>query len=200
MRTLIVGAHLDDETFGLGGTLIKICQENPDDVQILTLCKGRDERNNYEREDALYEIVTGLGCAATICDYNDLTLESQPLNELADIISEHIRRYKPERVICTCIDDIHQDHVVVSRATRIACRPSSNSSVKELLEFKIPISSDFVDFNIAVDISDVVLEKEVLCSHYTSERKPNTRDINKGDGAKFGLGSVELMRLVWSKR
>ena len=205
MRTLIIGAHLDDETFGLGGTLIKMCRENPDDVKILTFCKGRDERNYEEREDALFEIVTGLGCSATICDYYDLTLENESLSGLADTISDHIRRFKPERVICNSIDDIHQDHVVVSKATRIACRPFNQSTVKSLYEFKIPGSSEG-EFNIAVDISDVIADKLALCELYTTEIKDGIHPcsvngivgINYADGVRFGVSAAELLKVVWS--
>ena len=170
MRTLIVVAHQDDESFGLGGTITKMCRENPDELQILSICKGREGGNVEEREEAFCNVVTELGCIGTWCDYYDLTLDNVPLKELADLIADHIRRHQPERVICTSIDDIHQDHVVVAKATRIACRPFNQTTVKSLYEFKIPGSS-VGEFNIAVDIGDVMEEKMGLVEYYKSEVK-----------------------------
>jgi LmbE family N-acetylglucosaminyl deacetylase len=205
LKTLVVVAHLDDETFGLGGTLLKLCKEDHNNVKVLVMCKGRDRENAEIRMENFYEIFTRLRCVGVICDNYDLTLHEKPLNVLADIISDHIRRFEPDTVICTGIDDIHQEHGIVSRATRVACRPHT-TNVKELLEFKIPGSST-EDYNIAVDITDELPEKIDLCGRYVTEIKdgkvhPNSiqgiLDINIGDGTRFGLGAAELLRVVWS--
>jgi len=205
MKTLVVVAHLDDETFGLGGTLLKLCKEDPNNVKVLVFCKGRNRSNSEIRMENFYDIFSQLGCIGVICDNYDLTLHERPLHELADIISDHIGRFDPDTVICTGIDDIHQEHEIVSRATRIACRPHT-TNVKELLEFKIPGSST-ENYNIAVDITDELPDKIELCNKYITEVKddichPNSIqgivNINIGDGTRFGCGAVELLRVVWS--
>ena len=129
-----------------------------------------------------------------------------PLNEIADIISDHIRRHKPERVICNSIDDIHQDHVVVSRATRIACRPFNQETVKELYEFKIPGSSTG-QFNIASDVTGYITDKVRLMEYYKSEVKAGCQHpfsvdgqctVNAADGVEYNMAYAELLRMVWS--
>lgn len=204
MRTLVVVAHLDDESFGMGGTLSKMCQEKPDDVYILSLCKGRKGQTG-EREQSFFDVITELGCMGIYCDYYDLTLDNIPLNEIADIISDRIIKFKPERVICNSIDDIHQDHVMVSKATRISCRPFNQSTVKSLYEFKIPGSSQG-EFNVVSDISEYVTKKLDLCELYESEIKDGIHPcspngiigINYADGVNFGVSASELLRVVWS--
>lgn len=204
MKTLVVVAHLDDETFGLGGTLLRLCKKDPYDVKIVSLCSGRKGSNKKIRMGSFYKVLKHLGCNSLVYDFDDLTLESERLSEIADIIHTEIEIFKPERVICPSIDDLHQDHVVVSKASRIACR---NPKVKYLMEFKIPGSSTS-NFNIGVNIESVLEEKIEMCSYYKSEIKDDLynpcsldgiKNINKGDGTTFGFHSSELLRLVWSK-
>lgn len=211
MKTLIVIAHLDDESFGLGGTLLKMCKKNADDIKIISFCDGRSGDNKIQRREAFDKVIKTLGCHYKICGFDDLTLESLQLNILADIIKVEIEKFQAEMVICTSIDDIHQDHVITSKATRIACRPNSISTVMKLLEFKIPGSSDWgtnPEYNIAVNISNVLQEKLDLCNYYESELTIdgiNTSSlsgiykINVADGTKFGLHCAELLRIIWSK-
>lgn len=208
MKTLIVVAHMDDETFGLGGTLKLMCNENPEQVKIVVMCNGREGVNKAERQLAFYKNIKKLGCYCKVYEFDDLTLENQQLSYIADLISWEIDVFKPEKIICNCGDDIHQDHEIVSKATRIACRPAS-SSIKQLLEFKIPSSSPAESlFNIAVDIKSVLKDKIDMCCGYKSELKEDTNHpnsvpgivaTNRADGIKFGMYSAELMRLVWSK-
>lgn len=208
MKTLIVVAHMDDETFGLGGTLSKMCNENPQEVCVVVMCDGREGINKTERRSAFYENIRKLGCSCRVYNFDDLTLERHQLSHIADMIRWEVDVFKPERVICNSIDDIHQDHEIVSKATRIACRPY-NSSIRSLLEFKIPSSSPAESlFNISVDISDVLKEKTDMCYEYKSELSMNPNHpnsisgilaTNKSDGVQFGVESAELMRLVWTK-
>lgn len=169
------------------------------------MCDGRGVDNKNQRRIAFDKVVDILGCLSKVYEYDDLSLEQQPLNKISDIIRFEIESFGAERVICPSIDDLHQDHVVISRSTRISCR---GSNVKELLEFKVPGSSTSL-FNISVEIKDFIEDKIEMCRYYESELKIDPCNpcsligiinINKGDGATFGMDTVELLRLVWSKR
>lgn len=170
MKILIVVAHLDDETFGLGGFLSKI---NPEDVTILSLCRGRDEENCSNRIQSFNNVIEKLGIKSyLISKYFDMELDEVNLTELSSFIERFIELNKPEIVITNCENDLHQDHQKVSKAVKIACRPNRNTSVKELYEFKIKDSQvyDYTYFDTIINID--IDKKRELCSLYTSEKQP----------------------------
>jgi len=60
-RTMIITPHLDDVEFGMGGTLVKLCKEHPENVKVLVLCEGRDEKNALARLSAFAKNIHLLG-------------------------------------------------------------------------------------------------------------------------------------------
>ena len=179
-RTLIVTAHPDDETFGMGGALIKMCKIDPTKVKIVTLCRGRDDINSISRLDAIAKIKNKLGFQHSQYDYYDLELERVLIKDLTHIIDKEIEDFNPERVFTVNGNDIHQDHKIVSHACKISCRPN-RLNIQELYEFKIPETEPFSEtyFDTIIDVYDVEDEKRKLIEMYTSERKPTVECIEK---------------------
>jgi len=173
-RTLIVIPHLDDETFGIGGTLFKMCNEDPSKVRVLALCKGRNYKNSVERKKAFHIIQEHLEFGYTVLDHYDMELENVLLRDLTHVISSEIYKFNPERVITVSGNDIHQDHQITSHAVQIVVRPGK-TPVNELLEFQIPGSEPFTStyFDTVSDVSDVSLAKQRMLSYYTSENQPD---------------------------
>ena len=166
MNILVVVAHLDDEIFGIGGSLYQWKQHN---VKIVSMCKGRDDNNTIERKHAADKLQDLLACKYKVYNFLDMTLEKVLLKDIAALIELEISEYNPDIVLTVSENDIHQDHKIVSHATKIACR---RSNVKELLEFQIPGSEPysctyFDTFNnISMDV------KQRLCEIYESEKMP----------------------------
>jgi len=139
---LVVLAHPDDESFGMGGTLAKYSAEGFD-VQLLCATKG-------EAGDVSPELLVGfesigdlreseLRCAAMILGISQVhfmgyrdsgmagssdnqnlhALASQPVNEVSSKIALYIRKLRPGVVIT--FDPIggyrHPDHIAVHNAT-----------------------------------------------------------------------------------
>lgn len=168
-KTLIVTAHIDDEV-SIAGTIIKLLKKDPESVRIFSLCHGRNLLNSLERRNA--------ACNAW-CDYKidfcseefyDMELENVLLRDITELITEEINEFKPDCVFTVSENDIHQDHKIVSHATKIACRPS-RTNIKELYEFRIPDSEPFEKtyFDTVHDVTDVYDLKKQIALCYTSE-------------------------------
>lgn len=177
-RTLIVTAHLDDVEFGMGGTLIDMCLRSAEEVKLLVFCQGRDDVNTIERLDAIAKIQNELGFQIVVLPNYDMTLEDLLMKDITKEIEEEIYSFNPERVFTVSENDIHQDHKIVSRATKIACRPN-RTNVKELYEFKIPGCEPYSEtyYDTSNDITNLHILKAGMCEHYSSEHIPNIERI-----------------------
>lgn len=179
MKTLIVVAHLDDETFGMGGTLAEICMDGQE-VKVVSLCHGRNIENSALRMGAAVENQQQFGFQLQVYPYYDMTLESLLKKDITKLIENEINSFKPERVFTVSENDLHQDHQIVSHCTKIACRPS-RTSVKELYEFKIPGCQPYNEtyYDTKFNIGNTMMLKRSMAERYTSETIPKLERIEE---------------------
>ncbi len=141
-KLLVVMAHPDDETFGMGGTLAYYASKG---VEVHLICATRGEVGDVDPEmmkgfDSVAELREGeLRCAAEtlginqvhMLDYRDSgmpgsmdnfhprALAAAPLDKVAGEIVHYIRELKPDVVVT--FDPIggyhHPDHVAIHKAT-----------------------------------------------------------------------------------
>lgn len=211
MRRLIICAHLDDETFGLGGSLLKWSKSNDDDIRVIVMCKGRTEKDSVPRLETFSNAMTAYYADHKVYDFNDLGLTDN-LREVTLTIEEEIRTFRPDVVYSTSEGDLHRDHQIVGEATKLACRPTIDCSVKELYQYYIPCASEWnfeaQNFNVAEDITVELEAKLILCETYSTEIKPSNtspasvdgiKSVNRFFGTKFGYGYAETMKLIYKR-
>jgi LmbE family N-acetylglucosaminyl deacetylase len=211
---VVIGAHLDDAEFGMGGTLAKL--SNDYNITLCVFCKGNRPGSEYvqsSREDAIRNNITDLNISEYIqLDYSDISLDTIPFIEISSCITKLVDKISPYTVFTHYSQDIHTDHKIISNATRVACRPRESCSVHELYEYSIPGSTEwsFTDtkFNTFFDISNYTHIKYECISRYKTEVKTeidplNLEYVKHRDlyyGGLFGYRAAEPFINIFSKR
>ncbi len=176
-KILVVCAHPDDETLGLGGTIATHIK-NGDKVYVLILTEGVSGRGNnkniIQRQNQARRACTILGTQnPQFLNYPDQKLDTIPLIELSKQIENEILRRKPETVYSHYWGDVNLDHKKTFEATLVAVRPTISSSIKQFVCFETPSSTEWshVGFcpNLFVDIEDTLKIKLKALQEYKDE-------------------------------
>ncbi len=164
-RVLVVAAHPDDEVLGCGGTIALHCAAG-DEVRIIFMADGEGARfarpgQRSLQEDATLQqailerqhmatgaagklgIVLGGQGTLTFLNYPDQRLDTVPLLDLAQAVETFARGYNPTIVYTHHGGDLNKDHRLTHEAVVTAFRPKPGSSVRTLLFFEVPSSTEW---------------------------------------------------------
>ena len=182
-KILVICAHADDETLGLGGT---ICQhvKKGDSVNVLIFTDGESARKKSTtkiktRQNQAKKAAKEMGVKKIIfLDYPDQQLDIIPIKDIAKKIESEIQAYDPTIVYTHYWGDVNQDHRRMFEATLIACRPTPNSSIKQLLCYETPSSTEWGNPfknnqpTRFVNIEKFIERKIKAVANYSGEIKP----------------------------
>ena len=213
---LIVAAHPDDETLGMGGTIKKMtefgCQ-----VRILFMSDGVSSRGKVRetleaRRNNCTKAVAILGVKDVhFLDFPDNMLDTVPILELAKQIEKQIDYHSPELVFTHYPSDLNVDHRAVAEATQVACRPKIDSPVLGIFFYEVPSSTDW-DFaanrffpNLFVNIESTLEFKRAGLFEYGIEidEFPSARSIEnlvslaKVRGSHVGFSAAESFQVAF---
>jgi LmbE family N-acetylglucosaminyl deacetylase len=175
-RVLVIAAHPDDETYGLGGTIAHHVQEG-DQVSVLIMTDGVTARHNHiEPQKAAARKACGtLGVNEVhFAGLPDQRLDGMPLLEVIKPIHELVKGLCPEVVYTHHRGDANQDHRTAFAATMVAVRPTDGCSVRRVLCYEVASSTEwgapfsectFVP-NVFVDISTTLESKLAALKAY----------------------------------
>ncbi len=222
-RVLVVAAHPDDEVLGCGGTIARHSDVG-DQVQVLIVAEGatsrqltRDRVKADEKLSALgkaaHKAASILGAAGVeLLDLPDNRLDSIDRLDLIKHIEERIDRHQSEVVYVHHAGDVNVDHRRLHEAVVTACRPTPEHTVKRLLSFEIPSSSEWqtpgsaplFQPNWFVDISDQWPRKREALVAYASEMRPwpHARSLEaiehlaRWRGSQVGVNAAEAFCLL----
>jgi LmbE family N-acetylglucosaminyl deacetylase len=152
MKVLIIAAHPDDEVLGCGGTIAKH-SHNGDEVHVMIMAEGLTSRDHCSdsNKDELQKLSNAAHQANKILGGTSLTLHGLPDNRLDSLdrldviklIEQKIAECQPERIYTHHAGDVNIDHRIIHDAVNTACRPVPGQSVKSLLYFEIPSSTEW---------------------------------------------------------
>jgi len=176
MKVLVIGAHPDDETFGMGGTLARHMREG-DKVFVLILTDGVTARGGdiLKQHEAFVTAMRMYGVAQwKHLKYTDQQLDFTPLLGIVRTIETVIHDFRPEIIYTHSREDVGQDHRRVYEATLLAARPLMGAGVQKLVSYASPSSTWWGDeafrANYYVDITqDAEKKQEVIEQAYQHE-------------------------------
>ena len=151
---LIIVAHSDDETIGMGSTIKKHIKKG-EEVIVISMTNGVGSRANSslenlnKRKKASINASIELGFTWGNCyDFEDNKLDNYPLLEIVKCLENAKNNYKPSVVYTHSGADLNIDHRILSNAVITAFRPQPNESCKEIRLFEIPSATDYGISNI----------------------------------------------------
>ena len=223
MKVLVVAAHPDDEVLGCGGTLARWARAGHE-IAVMILAEGatsRDEdRDPHGRASELSALAEAADKAAAILGVSNLELyrmpdnrlDSVPLLDVVKTIEDKLLRFGPDTVLTHHAGDLNIDHQQICQAVVTACRPVPESTVKKIMTFEVPSSTEWQTDchgaafmpNSFIDISETLAIKVEALSAYTSEMRPwpHPRSIEAVEylarwrGATVGAPAAEAFRIL----
>lgn len=214
-RVICFAAHPDDETLGCGATLAKHVA-NGDAVSVVVFADGLASRGGVSQAN----IQLRHGMCRRACkilgtedvwlhQYADNQMDNVALLDVVQHIEKHLDRWKPTIVYTHHGSDLNVDHRVVSEAVATACRPQNGSTVKRLMLFEIPSSSEWnitrEQFrpNHFEDVTGTLERKLKALAEYTTELRdwPHPRSLRGVQilaelrGAGAGLQAAEAFMI-----
>ena len=217
-KILIIAAHPDDEILGCGGAISKLKDENRIEILFMTngvSSRGKDKKQILRRKKSYQNLFKYLSLPEpTNLDLPDNEMDKVPLLKIIKKIEKKILNYKPDTVITHYSHCLNIDHRITFEAVITACRPINNMSVKKILSFEIPSSTDWALFkgknfepNYFIDITDHIEDKCSIMKIYKKETKkfpfPRSKDsiisLAKFRGTSCGYKFAESFKIIFSK-
>jgi len=177
-KVLVVCAHPDDETLGLGGTLA-LHSLNKDRVEVLIFADGESSRDDSMKKIEKREMQAEKACKilgvkkVEFLRYEDQMLDTIPLVELSKNIELRLRKFSPDIVYIHFGSDVNQDHRKLFEACLIAIRPTPKSKRLRVICFETPSSTEWGSEkfhpNLFVIINSTIKRKLEALSQYKKE-------------------------------
>jgi len=190
-KILVVAAHPDDEILGCGGTIAKLKIHNEINVIFMTngvSARGKNKQKEIkERKNSCLKLFDYLSLPKPIfLNFPDNQMDKIPLLKIVKKVEKKIRLIKPTTIFTHYSHCLNIDHKKTFEAVITACRPTNKLSVKKILSFEVPSSTDWALYkdkyfqpNYFIDISNYLSEKLKLIKYYKKELRnyPHSRSI-----------------------
>jgi len=182
-KILVICAHPDDETLGLGGTICSHAEKG-DKIRVLIFADGESARGKSNskikiRQKQAKKAAKELGVEKIkFFNYPDQQLDIIALKDLAKKIEIEIKENSPNIVYTHYWGDVNQDHRRLFEATLIACRPVPNSSIEQVVCYETPSSTEWGNSfknnhpNFFVNVEKFLDKKIKAAENYSKEIKP----------------------------
>jgi len=224
-KIMIVVAHPDDELLGLGATMHKLIHRFPVETHVIILGEGitsrADDRDTakWEKELNIHRknIKEAQQCigyhSVNTYDFPDNRFDTVALLDLVKTIEKEKSSFKPDVIFTHHSGDLNIDHQHTFEAVMTACRPMKGETVKSIITFETPSSSEWASVtdsnpfrpNIFMNISEANLSAKINGMEkyqfekrvYPHPRSPKALKIRAQQwGANIGCDYAEAFCLI----
>ena len=216
-KILVLGAHPDDETLGVGGTILKAYSNNST-VDVLIATDGASSQYAGDsKKQSLRSNYFSSACEILKInnrfqlDFPDMRLDTVPHIDLNMQIADVIQKGNYDTIFIHHPHDINKDHQILFHSVMVACRPTGlkNPSIYTYYtvsssEWGIYEANTIFCRNVFVDISEFIDQKIAAFECYKDEIReyPHPRSLEniintaKFFGSQIGVQFAEPFRLV----
>lgn len=223
MIVLVVAAHPDDEVLGCGGAIRRHALEG-NEVHTLILGEGitsrRTRRSPARDRLTLEQLRRSAQKAAAILGtekpimlgFPDNRFDTVPFLDIVKAIERVKDRLRPSTIYTHYWGDLNIDHRLTAKAVITALRPLPGESVRRILAFEVPSSTEWAPPaptswftpNVYTDIADTINDKIAAMAAYKSEVReyPHPRSVEalrihtQYRGIQAGLQHAEAFVLI----
>lgn len=179
---LVIAPHPDDETLGLGGTLLKHKAEG--DAIYWLIATNIWEDGNYsdafkkKRKKIIEKVSAAYGVAERIeLPYRATALDTYPFGDIIAHISGVVQQYKPNILYIPHHSDVHSDHRLVFQSAVSCSKAFRFPSIRQVLMYETVSETDLAPPlvcqtfapNYFVDISQYFQRKVSIMELYEGE-------------------------------
>tara|TARA_B110000438_G_C15819232_1_gene653496 strand:- start:3453 stop:4127 length:675 start_codon:yes stop_codon:yes gene_type:complete len=217
-NVLIVSAHADDETFGMGATISKLKTKGIS-VHWVVMSMVWEPRWSASQVKQRERDIGKLGDffdfdSVTRWDYPDNKMETVSKDQYQERMIRLLEEIKPDTVFCPGNSDWNTEHKIAFEVVEMSTKPLYSSYIKNILTYEIPSSTDWSfksirnfkrNYYVQINNDDLDLKKKA-CSLYTTEVEnyPHPRSLEgvellaKTRGMEVGVHYAESFCLVRS--
>ena len=216
-KVIVISAHPDDETLGVGGTLLRHA-DNGDEIFWIIVTDifekdGVSSQRVSERSEEIKKVSSMYGFTKTYnLGFSSAKLDTTHLPILIKSISAVFNEVEPEIVYSLNRSDAHSDHRIIFDATMACTKSFRYPSLKQLLmyecisetEFAPSLNEKVFNPNYFVDITDYIEKKIEIMKVFKSELDcvpfprsiENIRALATFRGCSAGLLAAESFQLL----
>lgn len=219
-NVVVISAHPDDETLGLGGTLLKLKKNKFNLFWIIITCikenQGYSAKQIDSREKEILMVSKRFDFTKVFkLDYMTASLTPKDVNSMIPKISKIFKSIEPNIVYVLNRSDVHTDHRYTFDAVFSCTKSFRFPSIKKVLmyecisetEFSPAISNMRFVPNHFENIEEFIDQKVDIMKIYKSEinkhpfprSEENLLSISKFRGAMSGYKFAEAFQLIFSK-
>lgn len=213
-NVIVIAPHPDDETLGVGGTILKH-KENGDKVACIFVTNIFEDQNyssnRVKNRQSEIEQVSKLYDLDQVYKFNypTATLDSSSILKLIPDFSNIFNAFKPNVIYLPNGSDIHSDHRIVFESAMSCTKSFRYPFIEEILMYETISETEFAPNNnfqpnYFINISDYFSKKLEIMQIYSTELQehPMPRSLKNIEalatfrGAAIGKNYAESFKLI----